>query len=193
MNNNVKKIVLGASAVAMLGMAVVGGGAFAKYITSVTGTGTGQVAKWDVNLSPITIANKTYTPATLNADRIAPGTEGEFDIDLDIGETETGVKYSLEITDEQNIPQNMYFMVGDTKCSTISEAVTAASGTINANATGDDRKVNQKVKWKWDYETGNDTASKNANNLKDKADGEAAKNMSFTVSVIAEQTEPVAQ
>ena len=61
---------------------------YAKYTSTVTGTGSATVAKWaftdDNTNTDLTIKlDETYDASTLVAERIAPGTSGEFMIEID--------------------------------------------------------------------------------------------------------------
>ncbi len=159
-----------------------------KYITLGTKSGSMQVAKWNVTITEGDLDNKKYTPQTIVADRIAPGTEGTFGIKVDATGTEVGVRYDVEFTDIQNKPTNMYFMVGTTRYNTFDDLATGISDTINADDSNKVREVT--VKWVWDYETGNDEATKTSNNVIDTQEGIAGQTMTFNANVTAEQVQP---
>lgn len=184
-----KKIVLIASILGVLAISMVGG-AFAKYISSVDGSGSLQVAKWDITQSVTSLSNQTYTAATLSSNKIAPGTEGSFVINFDAGDTETGVDYVITFSDITNVPANMYFKVDGNEYATLAQVATAISGHFDANAAT--KSFSKTIEWKWDYET---TTSKDglrttlaANDAQDTTDGEAANTMSFNVNVTATQS-----
>lgn len=68
--------------------------AWAKYSRSETGTATAPVAKWDVDIS----SSKTSFVGHYNHvvdTKIAPGTEGQFDVSIALGDTEVCVAYQV--------------------------------------------------------------------------------------------------
>lgn len=160
----------------------------AKYITTGTLNRKMQVAKWNVTIGESGLVSAPYNSKTIKAARIAPGTEGYFQIQIDAADTEVGVKYDVKFTDIENKPTNMYFMVGDTRYNSFDELSAGISGTIDADAT--DKLVEIPIKWVWDYETGSD-ATEIANNDKiDTQEGMAGSTMTFNANVTATQVQP---
>ena len=74
--------------------------AWAKYTTTESGNATANVAKWNVNF---TENNTTFTGSYNHvADtKIAPGTDGSFEIQVNANSTETCFNYVLTVTDVQ--------------------------------------------------------------------------------------------
>lgn len=188
---NAKKIIMGASMLALLGVSIAGGGALAKYISKIDGEGSMKVAKWNVQMDEIELSNKHYTAQTLTENTIAPGTQGSFDVVIDAGGTETGVDYTVDISNIENKPTNFYFEVDGNKCTTVDGVIKALTGHIDANATN--KKVEKTVNWKWDYETGSNSSEIEANDVIDTNDGKIANSMEFDVTVKAVQSRPVEQ
>ena len=186
-----KKIIMGVSTLALLGTTILGGGALAKYISKISGVGSIDVAKWNVNMDEIELSNTHYTAQTLSENVIAPGTEGSFDVVIDAGGTETGVDYTVDISNIENKPTNLYFEVDGAKCTSIDGVIEALSGHIDANE--ENKKVEKTVNWKWDYETGSSSSEIETNDEMDTDEGKLANSMEFDVTVKAVQSRPVAQ
>lgn len=202
-NSNLKRNIIGGVTLAVLGISIIGGAVYSKYITKISGSGTLPVAKWSflVNgkdgsngetLGALDLGEKTYTAETLTSGKIAPGTEGSFDVVIDATGTDTGVDYVVAVKDVTNMPKNMYFVVDGKEYATLDEVATAISGHIDANATS--KKITKTVAWKWDYET---TTSKDGqrttladNDAQDTTDGKSANDFTFTIDVTGTQTAP---
>ena len=102
---------------AVLGIVALGMGAFvyAKYVSTVTGQGTAQVAKWEfrtANEGKTDLIKcelgKTYNAATLANGKIAPGTEGRCTIKVSNGEGQVGVNYTIAVA-ASGKPTNLKF------------------------------------------------------------------------------------
>ena len=148
----------------LLGVAVVGfaastflGITYSKYTNVVSGNGETQVAKWSFKVNSeteefatIRLAD-TYDANTLTQGKIAPGTKGKFDINIDATGAEVGVKYVVDFEDETNKPTNLIFKSGNKSASTIEELEEVLTDTINADDTNKTRTLT--VEWEWPYET----------------------------------------
>ena len=79
-------------------MAFLGGGAYAKYMSKVSGNGIAEVANWSfkVNESSEQIQSislkSTANNSKLLDNKIAPGTEGNFQVKLDATGSEGSCK-----------------------------------------------------------------------------------------------------
>ena len=103
-----RKIILAVIALAIILMSFVGGQVYAKYMSKVEGHGTAEVAKWNfkVNekeeqLQAISL-NSTINNKTVSNNKIAPGTQGSFQIKLDATGAEVGIDYNLTGTINAN-------------------------------------------------------------------------------------------
>ena len=164
---------------------------YAKYTSKVdSGEGTAQVAKWAFEADNSGVANaltidlsKTYDADTLIGDRIAPGTDGSFVINVKTTNTETGVDYTLKLKDVENVPTNLKFY----KDSSYTEELTTTgsiTGTLAPkNSTGEDVTIY----WKWLYET---PAGSEAGDTADTTDGKAANTLTVTVELTGVQVQP---
>lgn len=185
---------------AIVGISVLGGLAYSKYVTQISGDEFLSIAKWSFlvngkdgskgeNLGTLNLGAKTYTAETLKAERIAPGTSGTFDIEIDATGTEIGVNYKVEAKDVLNKPTNLYFTINDTKYSTVEDMVASITGTINADEVNKTRTIT--VNWYWDYETGNTQEEIETHDLEDTTDGKVAQDFQFTIVITGTQVNPV--
>lgn len=165
------------------------GKTFAKYTATVNGQATATVAKWafssDNTISSLSVnLDQTADPTTLavvgGQQRIAPGTSGSFQINLNNEHSEVGVNFTLALNSIDNKPTNLKFY----KDSQHKTELTPGSSTITGQlVAGDSTGVNVPIYWEWKYETTNgDTA--------DTADGVAAKSLTIGLTVTGVQVQP---
>lgn len=181
-NDNRKGNASRAAAVALLALALIAGGwavsgTLAKYATSVGGTSTASVAKFDVSAGSLNAdgsatvdlfsTTKTFKEdgVTENdavaAGRVAPGTGGKFDVELS-SKSEVAVAYELTCdVDAKGLP--LEFSSDGTTWKTAYEPVT---GDLGVAENGAAKTVTKTVYWRWAFERG-DTGSKDANNVED--------------------------
>lgn len=182
-----KRIIIGLCILAVIIMAFVGGNALAKYQSQVNGQGVADVAKWVFNVNGSrptmqTIAiNKNYDPSTLTNGRIAPGTQGTFDIVINAIGSEVGIDYTVAFSNEQNKPQNLKFRYEGEEFTTLEDLASKLTGTIDAN---EESKLKYLIiEWFWDYDSGDD-----------EADTQAGKNdLNYTFDVIVTGTQVTPQ
>ena len=160
---------------------------YAKYISSITKTGTASVAKWAFNTDNTEgevscTLDATYDSDTLVANKIAPGTSGKCPIELSNANTEVGVHYEITPSDVVNPPKNLKFFTDAAHHDEIS-----SSNKIEGDLAPKDATVKTVyVYWYWPYEdTSDDTYDS-----KDTADGVSASTMTMTFDVSGTQIEP---
>lgn len=192
MNKLAKNVLLGVAVVGFAATTILGI-TYSKYTNVVSGDGETQVAKWSFKVNEqteefatIKLAD-TYDASTLTKGKIAPGTSGSFDINIDATGAEVGVKYVVDFEDETNKPTNLIFKSGNKSASTIEELEEVLTGTINADDTNKTRTLT--VEWEWPYETktGNGVAQ---NDEIDTAEGLNALEYTFNVKVTGTQVIP---
>ena len=174
----------------VMGVVVLGLAAavYAKYISSVTKTGTASVAKWaftsDNTSGNVTCElDHTYDANTLVAGKIAPGTSGKCPIEISNAQTEVGINYSIALPSTiAGQPKNMKFYSneGHTVAVTSSAPIT---GTLAPKAAA----TTVYIYWEWPYEDDPSTAAYDAD---DTSDGEAAASMTMTFTVTGTQIQP---
>ena len=177
------------AAFVVLGMVALGMGAFvyAKYVSTVTGTGTAQVAKWEfrtANEGKTDLIKcelgKTYNATTLANGKIAPGTEGKCTIKVSNGEGQVGVNYTIAVA-ASGKPTNLKFYTDEAHTTAL--PTTGVTGHINAGVTTPDEKV---IYWLWPYETAGGDAT-------DTSEGENVDSMTIDFAITGVQVQPEVQ
>lgn len=100
-----KKRVIGVLVcIALISSMFLAGYSFARYYKSIKiDTIQTSIARWNFN-SKNTLAN-----INLSSQKIAPGSNGQFEIEVDATDSEVPVEYEIKIQNETNIPRNMTF------------------------------------------------------------------------------------
>ena len=157
-----KRAVLVILLIALTIVLVTGGYTFAKYYKSIpTGGGSGKIAQWSFKV-PNTSEKIYLTDFNLKDGKIAPGSNGEFAIEVDATGSDVSVDYYIKISNEINIPENMKFHAvikdGDKVLKEVEEkkslnelAINGLNGTINFDDKNKKRTII--VYWNWPYET----------------------------------------
>lgn len=153
-----KKIISIIAIVISIILAFFGGQTYSKYVTEVRGDGVAQIATWDFKVNgqkeqvqTISLGS-TYDAATLVDGKIAPGTQGSFQIIIDGTESDVGIDYKIKFSNESSKPQNLKFYYNDMEYNSILELGESLSGTIDANAENKTKTFT--INWEWQYETG---------------------------------------
>ena len=191
-----KKAIIALCILVVMLVAFIGGQAYAKYISQVRGSGVAEIATWSFKVNgqkeqvqEIQLAS-TYNNESLVNNKIAPGTNGSFNIIVDAIGSDVGINYNIKFTQESNKPQNLKFVYGGNEYDSIKELEDQLSGTISANDNDKTRILN--IQWKWDYETGSDSAQIDANDIRDTKDAISIANYKFQVIVTGTQAQPQA-
>ena len=189
-----KKIVLLVIAIIAISLSFIGGQAYAKYMSRVTGQGTADIASWSFKVNENeeklqTISLKsTINNSTLINNKIAPGTEGEFQIKLDATGADVGINYVVKFENESQKPSNLKFTYDGKTYNSLTNLQQDLTGIINAN---DENKVKTlTVGWNWKYETGNTAQEIAANDLVDTQNAKQMSNYTFDVIVSGTQVMP---
>lgn len=189
-----RKIVLLVIAIVAILLSFAGGQAYAKYMSKVTGQGTADIASWNFKVNENaeklqTIALKsTINNSTLVNNKIAPGTEGEFQIKLDATGSEVGISYIIKFENESQKPQNLKFIYNGNTYNSLTELQKELVGTINANNECKIKTLT--IGWNWKYETGNSEKEISKNDLIDTQNAKQMSNYSFDVIVSGTQVMP---
>ena len=169
-------------------------GTFAKYATKVTATDTAHVAKWDVTIVEsgkdtfaFNLFNTIYDTENDNAetdvvaDKIAPGTKGQFAIALS-AKNEVTTKYTIEYTMTNTAGVPIQFSLdGATWVDDIAE-LNATDTIAVANAANYTDTVT--VYWKWDI-GGVDADGNGTDNVY----GDGNTSVTVAVTIIFEQVD----
>lgn len=190
-----KKIVLLTIAVIFaVILSFIGGNVFAKYMSKVEGQGTADIASWkfkvnenEEKLQRISLES-TINNETLSNYKVAPGTEGSFQIKLDATGTEVGVNYKIAFENETQKPTNLIFIYQGNNYNSIKELEQILAGTINANEKEKTKVI--EISWKWAYETGTTPEEILRNDEIDTGDAQNINNYSFDIIVSGTQVVP---
>lgn len=190
-----KKIILIVAILSSILLAFMGGQSFSKYVSEVRGNGVAEVATWSFKVNgqkeqvQTIQLSSTCNNETLVGNKIAPGTNGSFNIMVDGTGSDVGINYNIKFENESAKPTNLKFIYDNQEYSSIDELQNNLSGTIHANDENKTRTLT--INWKWDYETGKDE-TEIANN--DRIDTQNAKDIAnYTFNVIVSGTQVVPQ
>ena len=171
-----------------------GGQSFSKYISQVKGYGQFDIAKWsflvngqESSMNTIDLSS-TCNNGTLINNKIAPGTEGNFNIEIDATGSEVGIQYQVTFDEKSQKPNNLFFIYNRSTYANFSDLAYALKGVINADA--ENKKISIPIKWIWEYETGNSPELREPEDVEDTQDGKTLQNYAFDVIVTGTQVEP---
>lgn len=189
-----KRIVLLVIAIIAILVSFIGGQSYAKYMSKITGQGTADIANWkfkvndkEEQIQTIYLRSKVNNE-TLTSNKIAPGTEGDFQIKIDATCSEVGINYSIRFENESKKPTNLKFTYDDKVYNSLSDLQQDLIGVINSN---DEEKVKiLTITWEWKYETGNTDQEKAANDIIDTQEAKIISNYSFDVIISGTQVMP---
>lgn len=188
-----KKVIISLCVLLFIVLGIIGGTVIAKYQSKIIAQGNADVAKWVFTLNGTNVSYKTikinsnYDESTLVNGKVAPGTQGSFDIVIDATGSEVGVEYAVTFANERHKPTNMKFIYDNKEYDSLQAIEENLTGTIEANATL--KKVTYTINWLWDYETGN-TSEIIANDKTDTNEGILGTCYSFDVIATGTQVTP---
>lgn len=192
-----KKIIIVSIALIAIIMSFIGGQVYAKYMSSVNGQGTADIAHWSFKVNEQenkiqTISlNSTLNNEKVKGNKIAPGTEGSFQIKIDATNSDVGINYIINFENETAKPTNLKFVYNNKTYSKLEELATDLTGTINANDS--DKVKTVTINWFWSYETGTTNDEKAKNDEIDTAEAKTLNNYTFDVIVTGTQIDPQVQ
>lgn len=194
--NKSKKIVLIIIALIAIVLSFIGGQAYAKYISKITGKGGADIASWsfkvnDNNEKMQTISLKsTINNSTLINNKIAPGTEGKFQIKLDAKDSEVGINYVIKFENETEKPRNLKFIYNSNTYNNLSDLQKDLTGSFNANGKDEEKIKILEIMWKWEFETGTTEQEIKSNDEIDTSNAEKIRDYTFDIVVSGTQIEP---
>ena len=153
---NKKAVIRAIIIIALVALVSLAGYTFARYYQSINiGGGKATIARWSFGSENIS------KDIVLSEEKIAPGSNGNFEIEVDATNSEVPVEYEILVSEEKNIPTNMKFYaeIKDEKGTTISTTEIKDSFTELANSdlkglipveeNNQKRKIN--VFWNWEF------------------------------------------
>ena len=168
--------------------------AYAKYKTTLTGNGTATVAKWSFKVNgqtqtipDIDLATTMKKVNNVAENKLAPGTEGSFDLNLDATGSEVAVDYNIKLAITEK-PTNLKFYLDNTYETEIAET----EGTLNVSGSIPLEIINtpitKTIYWQWPYQTGTTENEVKENDKTDTID--SAKKVTMTITVTGTQRNP---
>ena len=135
----------------------------------------------------------TYSPKTLVAGKVAPGTDGSFGVRIDATGTETGLNYEIKFSNISGTkPENLRFIYDNQYYSDLG----TLSNVMNKNAVLKANAINKvfdvQVYWSWLYETLDSETSK-PKDVQDTLDGQNSFDYSFDITITCTQNIPTVE
>ena len=168
--------------------------AYAKYKTTLKGNGTAQVAKWSFKVNgqtqtipDIDLATTMKKVNNVAENKLAPGTEGSFDLNLDATGSEVAINYNIKLVVTEK-PTNLRFYTD----SSYTKEIASTDGVMNVSGVMSLEEVKtiqtKTIYWKWAYQTGTAANDIVANDKIDTADSK--KSVTMTITVTGTQRNP---
>ncbi len=167
---------------------------YARYYQEIDiGSSYANIARWSFG------SKNTEAKISLSEEKICPGTNGNFEIEVDATDSEVDVEYTILVTDEKNIPTNMKFYaeIFDEKGGVLKKTDLYDSFTSLANSNLLSNRIpvekgNQKRKilvyWNWEFNE-NDISDVDRNDavLSYDEDGNSSLDCGFNVQIVGKQ------
>ena len=162
--------------------------AYAKYKTTLTGKGTATGAKWSFKVNgqtqtipDIDLATKMKKVNNVAENKLAPGTEGSFELNLDATGSEVAIDYNIKLIVTEK-PTNLRFYTD----SSYTKEITSTDGVMNVSGVMSLEEIKtiqtKTIYWKWAYQTGTAANDIVANDKIDTADSKKSVTMTITVT-----------
>ena len=168
--------------------------AYSKYKTTLTGNGTATVAKWSFKVNgqtqtipDIDLATTMEKVNNVAENKIAPGTEGSFDLNLDATGSEVAIDYNIKLAVTEK-PTNLRFYTDNS----YTKEIASTDGVMNVSGVMSLEEVKtiqtKTIYWKWAYQTGTAANDIVANDKIDTDDSK--KSVTMTITVTGTQRNP---
>ena len=168
--------------------------AYAKYKTTLKGNGTATVAKWSFKVNEqtqtipdIDLATTMKKVNNVAENKLAPGTEGSFDLNLDATGSEVAVDYNIKLVVTEK-PTNLRFYTD----SSYTKEIASTDGVMNVSGVMSLEEIKtiqtKTIYWKWAYQTGTAANDIVASDKIDTADSK--KSVTMTITVTGTQRNP---
>lgn len=137
---------------------------FSKYVKSYNVVTSSNVAKWNFSGEIFNLKNSSTTTtisladtienSKVEANRIAPGTNGDFTIVIDALDSEVDIDYCVELITEISKPQNLVFSFDGNTYDSLSNLIDSNECFNDTILHTDSEKRKEFViEWEWPYET----------------------------------------
>ena len=172
-----KKIVLVLIAVIAILLAFVGGQAYAKYMSRISGKGTADIASWSFKANE----NEEKMQTISLKSKMNNST-------LDANGSDVGINYVIKFENETSKPTNLKFTYDGKTYNSLTELQKDLTGTIDAN--GQDKTKTLTVGWNWKYETGSTQQEIATSDAIDTKEAKTISNYTFDVIISGTQVMP---
>jgi len=132
--------------------------------------------------------NSTIYNFTLANGRIAPGTAGSFEINIDGSGAGVAIFYTVNFQNETEKPKNLKFKYDGKEFESIELLNHWIVGTIHGDTDAQQRSFI--IEWEWPYETGNTPEEIAENDERDTIDAKNISDYRFDVVVTGTQVQP---
>ena len=169
--------------------------AYSKYTSSYKGSSTSTVAKWsfkvnghsDEEIGDIDFVQTIENQNNVVEKKLAPGTQGKFELTLDGTGSEVAIDYKIALTITEK-PRNLKIY----EDSEYKKEVTEQNGEFDITGSIPLEEVNtplvKPVYWKWAYETGTTEEEIKSNDKIDTEDNK--KSVTMAIKVTGTQRNP---
>lgn len=187
--NKKKRILFVVFAILAVIVLLAAGYTFSKYYEAISGSASTQIASWsfkanagdETAITDIVLKNGTD-------EKIAPGSNGSFQIKVDALGSDVDVKYNVNVTQEK-LPSNMIFYIEgneESKYTSLAElAETELTGTLTTDGS---QTKTYTIFWDWPFNS-YDPVDNSLLDNSDVADGISTASYGFKVEIIGEQVE----
>ena len=180
------KIVLIVIVIAVILVSFIGGQAYAKYMSKVTGNGVGEIAQWrfkvnenEEKMQTISLNSTIYNFTLSN---------GSFEINIDGSGSGVAIFYTVNFQNETEKPKNLKFKYDGKEFESIELLNHWIVGTIHGDTDAQQRSFI--IEWEWPYETGNTPEEIAENDERDTIDAKNISDYRFDVVVTGTQVQP---
>lgn len=185
------KILVIALVVMILGL---GGVTYAKYASKIGVSAQLDIAKWVFKVNGSTEQKQTIDlsntlkpdPALLSNGKIAPGTHGEFKIEIDATGTDVGINYEVKLKSLSEKPKNLVFTCNGMQLEDFTDSINIGGGQIFT--TQESKTKTFTIGWKWDYESKNNGRTVEENDIIDTQDSQNITDYKFEIISTGVQT-----
>ena len=193
---NKRKMVGVVLLIALISVIFIAGYTFARYYKVINaGSTAANIARWSFG------SKNTETVINLSEEKIAPGSNGKFEIEVDATNSEVDVEYEILVSEEKNIPSNMTFYA-ETKdengeivaytedMNSFTELATNhLKGTIPMEENNQKRTI--VVYWNWEFNE-NDTTTTDSDDATLVYDESGNSNLEcgFNIEIVGRQAKP---
>lgn len=188
---NKKRVIGVLVCIALILSMFLAGYSFARYYKTINiGTVQKSIARWNFN------SKSTNADINLSNEKIAPGSSGQFEIEVDSTDSEVPVEYEIKVDNEINIARNMKFFAEikdqkgnisktEEKSSFSQIATENLKGIIPVEANNQKRIL--VVHWNWPFNENEETTIDSEDGTLQTVNGNSSLECGFNIQIIGKQ------